>query len=141
MDIKLLPLTKNDTDMTKVKEIHNEPSIAKYISISDAYFDYVTNTKNVVYYKINVDGKIVGGVHCEISDCIMHISICIMTEYQNRGLGFLAVKILISMFCDSVTKICVSIDESNLYSQKLFERLGFKKTNKEEELIEYCLFI
>ena len=39
--------------------MHNSPSIAKYISISDQYFDYVTGSEGVVYYKITADGVLI----------------------------------------------------------------------------------
>lgn len=141
MEIKLIPLRKNDKDMVMIKAMHNESSISKYISISEMYFNYVTNTENVVYYKIIVDGRLVGGIHSEVLNDIMDISICILPEYQKQGFASFAMKKLIASIPQSISKIQVSIDETNVASIRLFEHLGFKKDRQEEELIDYIYIL
>ena len=47
---------EDDADVSKLVEIYQAPEIARYLSISDNYFHYVTNNKNVHFlgYKQNV---------------------------------------------------------------------------------------
>ncbi len=137
MEILLTPLDKNDIDMVNIKAMHSEPTILKYISISEMYFDYVTNTENVVYYKIFINSKLIGGIHSEILNDIMNISICILPEYRKQKFASLAIEKLIASVKNSISKIQVSIDETNVASIKLFEHLGFKKDKQEDELIDY----
>ena len=85
MNIELMPLLPFDRDLTELIRIHSEPSAAKYISISDDYFTYVVNTKDVVYYKILVDDKAVGGIHCEHSGSTLYLSICVDEEHRRLG--------------------------------------------------------
>lgn len=72
-----MPLTVTDKDSTRIMQIHNQPSVKKYIKISEQYFDYITTTEGVVYYKIIVDDLVVGGIHTETSNNVMFLSICI----------------------------------------------------------------
>ena len=115
--------------------IHSMPSVAKFISISDNYFDYVTSTNGVFYYKIYCDGVLTGGIHCEINNGIMFLSICIDEKYRRNGI---AKKSLNQLFLKQTTDIDfieVSIDDSNIASLSLFQKLGFLQTGKEDELI------
>ena len=48
MNIELIPLLHEDKDITDLMRIHASPSVAKYIHISENYFDYVTNTDKVI---------------------------------------------------------------------------------------------
>ena len=40
----------DDIDITYLVGIYKMPEIARYLSISDNYFHYVTNTENVYFY-------------------------------------------------------------------------------------------
>ena len=40
-------LIENDTDISQLITIYQMPEIARYLSISDNYFHYVTNSENV----------------------------------------------------------------------------------------------
>ena len=50
---------ENDVDAPRLAEIYREPKIARYLSISDNYFHYVTNNKNVHFYKVYKNGKMI----------------------------------------------------------------------------------
>ncbi len=58
MAVLLIPLEQSDSEISIAREMHDEPTIAKYISISDNYFDYVTHSPNVVYTKIKIDNQL-----------------------------------------------------------------------------------
>lgn len=136
MNINLIPLNPKDRDIINLMLIHNSPSVAKYISVSDRYFDYVTSTDGVVYYKVLCDNILAGGLHCEHSDGIMFISICIDEKYRRHGIAEAALNQLFLMQTDDVNVIEVSIDETNLPSLFLFKKLGFSQIGKENELIK-----
>lgn len=141
MDLMLVPLAKDDPEIGIVKEMHEEPTVSKYVSVSEDYFDYVTNTENVVYFKIKLQGELVGGIHTEISDTVLYLSICIQPWYRKRGVATSALKQLIPLLPHTVENIQVSIDETNFPSIRLFERLGFTRAGQEDGLVDYILRI
>ena len=115
--------------------IHTSPSVAKYISISENYFDYVTNTDGAIYYKIIWNGILAGGVHCEYADGTMFMSVCVDELYRRRGIAEAALNQLFLTLTSDVDVIEVSIEETNVPSLLLFQKLGFLKIGKEDELI------
>lgn len=139
MDIALVPLEKNDPEIGLVRKMHDEPTVSKYISISDQYFDYVTGTENVVYLKIESHDELIGGIHSETAGTVLYLSICIREQYRKKGFATAALRRFISLVPDPVERIQVSIEETNVPSIRLFEGLGFSETAREEELIDYIL--
>jgi len=127
-----------DKDVLLIKEIHLKPEIKKYISISENYFNYVTNTENVYFYKVYVDKTLVGTIHLEKHDNILYMDILIFPEFQNSGLG---TKVIIDIKNDifnlDFKKIEVSIDQSNIPSLRFFEKLSFNLVSQEDELKNY----
>ena len=137
MKIKLVPLKQDDPDLDDLIRIHNEPSVSSYISISDNYFNYVTKTKNVCFYKIITDGILSGGIHSEIHSKTMYLSICVDEKYRRLGIAEKALKIIISIIPSAVKTIEVSIEETNMPSIELFQELGFQVSGQEDELVTY----
>ncbi len=119
--------------------MHDEPTVSKYISVSDDYFDYVTSAEGVVYFKIKLHDEFVGGIHSEIAGTVLYLSICIQPQYRRRGFAASALKKFIANVPQTVEKIQISIDETNFPSTRLFESLGFSKIGREGELIDYVL--
>ena len=64
-------LERNDSDIVILRELHNEPSVKKWLSIGDNYFEYCTSTQNVQYIKIFLLGVIIGGIHLERDNDIL----------------------------------------------------------------------
>ena len=137
MNIELIPLHSKDKDIKDLMRIHASQSVAKYISISDNYFDYVTNTNGVIYYKILWNGILVGGIHCEYVNRKLFISICIDEKYHRHGIAEVALNKLLDN-ANNVDTVEVSIDETNMSSLLLFQKLGFSQIGKEDELIILC---
>ena len=135
MNIELVPLLPKDKDIADLMPIHTSPSVAKYISISENYFDYVTNTDGVIYYKIVCNNALAGGIHCECANGTMFISICIDVIYRRQGIAEAALNQLFLSQADDVNVIEVSIDGTNVPSLLLFQKLGFSQIGKEDELI------
>lgn len=128
----------DDEDIYKIKLIHQIPQISQYISISDNYFHYVTSTKNVYFYKIYYDDKLVGTTHIEKQQNILYMDILVFPEFQGNGIGTkIVTDIQNDIFKLGYDKIEVSIDEKNIPSIRLFEKTGFVFVSKEDELKNY----
>ena len=138
MKITIERLLSKDKDIERLYSIHVQKSVARYVSISENYFDYVTGTEGVYYYKIIADGVLVGGIHCEMDGELLYLGICIDEKHRRLGMAEAALRQLFSLLPDNLKKIEVSIEETNKPSLALFEKIGFVRTNKEDELITYC---
>ena len=141
MKIKLVQLTKSDPDLDDLIRIHNEPSVSRYISISDYYFNYVIETENVCYYKIITDGILAGGIHSEIHSETMYLSICVDEKYRRFGIAEKSLKKFFSIMPSYIKKLEASIEETNIPSVLLFQKLGFQMSERDNELITYRKFI
>ena len=136
--IELVPLKCSDSDLDTLIGIHQEPSVSRFISISDDYFNYVTETEGVCYYKIMTDGVLTGGIHSEINDKTIYLSVCIDEKYRRLGIAEESLKKLFSILPSVVNTIEVSIEEANIPSVRLFQKLGFQFSERDHELITYC---
>lgn len=136
MNITLIPLESLDNDLIDLMRIHSSSSVAKYISISDSYFEYVTNSEDVAYYKIFANDMLVGGIHCEINNGTMYLSICIDELYRRRGIAETAIKKLLLMLPNDIEDVEVNIENTNTPSLSLFKKIGFAIIGKEDELIK-----
>ena len=131
-------VSQEDKDIFLINEIHSKPEIKKYISIGDNYFNYVTTTENVFFYKVYKEQNLVGTIHLEKNDYIIYMDILIFPEFQKSGLGTKVINdIKDDIFNLSFKKIKVSIDENNIPSLRLFEKAGFKFVSQEDELKNY----
>ncbi len=139
MRLTLTRQTQNDSQTDILRQIHSDPTVSRYISISDNYFEYVTGSENASYYKICFNNELIGGIHSEIDEAVLYLSICIQARHRGKGLATAALKKFISLVPDTVQKIKVSIDETNMPSVKLFEGLGFSKGVQDGELVDYNL--
>lgn len=128
-------VSKNDADISLLTEIYKSPEISRYLSIGDNYFDYVTNTENVYYYKI-YDGVMIGSLHIEQYSDVLSMALLIFPKFQKSGYGTQIVKdIQEDIFNLKYDKISVSVDKKNVASLSLFKRSGFTATAEEQELI------
>ena len=126
----------NDEHIPLIKEIHDKPEVSKYINISDNYFNYVTTTEKVYFYKVFNKDVIIGTIHLEIYSENLYMDILVFPEFQRLGYG---TKIL----SDIKRKVLgleykaieVAVDENNIASLRLFENAGFVTISKEDELI------
>ncbi len=137
MKIKIVPLKQNDPDLDDLIQIHNEPSVSRYISISDNYFNYVTETEGVCYYKIMADGILAGGIHSEIHGKTMYLSVCVAEKHRRFGIAEQSLNKLFSILSTAVKTTEVSIEETNIPSIRLFQKLGFQLAERDNELITY----
>ena len=139
MNYQLLT-NQNDAHIPRILSAYKTPSVAPFISINEAnYWEYVTNTENVWFYKICEDGCIVATIHLELNKRVLYMDVVVFPEYQKRGI---AKKILRDIQNGKLgidfAKIQVSIDERNNASIRLFENAGFSCVGKDEELLEYA---
>lgn len=131
-------LTEDDSNIPHLLQIYQQPNVSQFISISDSYFHYVTNTPNVYFYKVYEKEKLIGAIHLEKNENLLYMDILIFPEFQKMGFATRVIKdIQNDIFGLNYDRIEISIDESNIASLKLFENAGFTFVSKEVELLNY----
>ena len=129
---------EDDADVSKLVEIYQVPEIARYLSISDNYFHYVTNNENVHFYKVYKNGEMIGTTHLEQQGIVLFMDVLVFPKFQRAGLGASIVKdIQDDIFELGYKSIEISIDEANTASLRLFGNAGFVFTSKEDELLNF----
>ena len=129
---------EDDADVSKLVEIYQAPEIARYLSISDNYFHYVTNNQNVQFYKVYKNGELIGTTHLEQQETVLFMDVLVFPKFQRAGLGTSIVKdIQDDIFELGYKSIEISIDEENIGSLRLFEKAGFAFVSKEAELLNF----
>ncbi|MBR6426697.1 MAG: GNAT family N-acetyltransferase [Clostridia bacterium] len=141
MLIELVPLKPGDPDLDELLRIHQEPSVSRFISISDNYFNYVTETEDVCYYKIITNERLAGGLHSEIHSETVYLSICVDEKYRRLGIAEKSLKKFFSIMPSYIKTIEASIEETNIPSVLLFQKLGFQVSEQDNELITYRKFV
>ena len=131
-------LTEDDSNIPHLLQIYQQPNVSQFISISDSYFHYVTNTPNVYFYKVYEKEKLIGAIHLEKNENLLYMDVLIFPEFQKMGFATRVIKdIQNDIFGLNYDRIEISIDESNIASLKLFENAGFTFVSKEAELLNY----
>ena len=129
---------EDDTDIPELITIYQIPEIAQYISIGNNYFRYVTNSEEVYFYKVYENNKLIGTTHLERQESVLFMAILVFPKFQRMGFGAQIVKdIQNDIFGLDFDRIEISIDKTNSASLKLFEKAGFIRTLKEDELINF----
>lgn len=129
----------NDTDILQLCRVMDLANVSRFISYDkEKYWQYVTSTNSVFYYKVYKRNSFVGAIHLEINDKILYMSILVFPEYQNQKIGTSIIKdIQDKKLPIDFERIEVSIDEANVASIRLFEKMNFKLFSKEKELLIY----
>ena len=129
----------DDADIARILAVYDLPKIARYIAIGEQYFDYVTGHETVYFYKIFDENALIGTIHLELQEDTMFLSVVVFPQHQNAGYG---TKILTDIQKDvfglGYKRIEVSIDETNIASIRLFEKVGFTFVSQEDELRNYA---
>ncbi len=129
---------EDDADVSKLVEIYQAPEIARYLSISDNYFHYVTNNQNVHFYKVYKNDELIGTTHLEQQETVLFMAVLVFPKFQRAGLGASIVKdVQDDIFELGYKSIEISIDEENIGSLRLFEKAGFAFVSKEAELLNF----
>ena len=145
-EIKFRRCLDNEDDMKLIFDWSNDEEVRKN-SFSSEKIKFEDH-KNWFQKKINeadyyilfflVDGKETGLVRLAVSDNVGTISYQISREYRGKGLGKLMLELLESYVLENniASNLYGEVKEENISSQRIFERLGYKKT-VEENKIEY----
>ena len=128
-----------DPDIPRLIRVHTLPEISRFISINEnKYFKFVVKNENVFYYKIFDNDNLIGSVHCEFADETMYLSLLVFPEYQNNGYGTKILEDIINCTLPLEFKnIEVAINDDNIPSVRLFEKVGFVRTSVNGGLITY----
>lgn len=143
MKLEYVHLTdKSDKDIPYLLSVYQLPEISRFISIDKSnYFAYVTENENVYFYKVYSNGDLVAAIHIESSDKSLYMDIVVIPQYQHKGLATAIVTDIQSGVLQiDFEHIEISIDESNVASRKLFEKMGFVVVSKEDELVNYIYY-
>ena len=129
----------NDIDILQLCCVMDLPNISRFISYDkEKYWQYVTSTNSVFYYKVYKRNSLVGAIHLEVNDKILYMSILVFPEYQNQKIGSDIIRdIQDRKLPIDFERIEVSIDKTNIASIRLFEKMNFKLFAKEKELFTY----
>ena len=129
----------NDAAIPQILSVYRHPSVARFISIDEQhYWDYVTSTECVSFYKVYKENCLVAATHLELDGDVLYMDLVVFPAYQKMGIASEILRdiqrgILVSDF----RNIHVSIDERNTASLKLFENAGFVCVGRDDELLEY----
>lgn len=127
-----------DTDITGLDRCHHLKEIEKYFKVSDNFFNYVLQNKDVFYYKIKTNENLVGAVQIERNALTIFLAIWIKPEFQHKGIATRVLKDIIDEKFDiTYNKIIVAIEKINFFSIKLFQKVGFKEDKTEDDLIYF----
>lgn len=140
MNLDYVMLTSEvDKDIPYLLSLYKHSEISRFISIDGSnYFSYVTNSPNVTFYKVYINGVLVATLHIESYKPTLYLSILVVPQYQHNGIGTRIIHdIQQGVLPIEFQRIKISIDESNVSSKKLFEKTGFVFTSKEDELLNY----
>lgn len=131
-------LSEDDADISQLMHIYKSPDVSRYLSISDNYFHYVTNTENVHFYKVYENNKLIGSMNFEKQGNLLFMDILVFPGFQRKGFGTKIIKdIKNDIFKFNYERIEIFIDERNLASIKLFENAGFTFVSKDDELMKF----
>ena len=129
----------DDGDIPYILSVYMLPSVSRFVSIDEErYWQYVTSTENVCFFKVFESNQLVATVHTERFGHLMYMSIVVFPKYQNNRIGTRILNdIQTGKLGTAFEKIQVSIDRNNIPSIKLFEAAGFVQTAEDGELLEY----
>lgn len=133
-------LFEHDSDISSLSKIYQMPKVKKYISISENYWHYISNTDNVYFYKIYENNTLIGAIHLEKQNHTLFMDILVFPDYQRLGFGTKTVKdIQNDIFNLQYNDIQISIDKTNTASIKLFENAEFEYLSQDNELLN-CIY-
>ena len=138
MDYRRMTLPE-DEEVPLLNAILRSSEVARYLSIdSENYWNYVTSTEGVGYFKAYDGGQLVGALHLEVSGRTLFLSIMVAPKAQRRGYATAMLRDVQSgRFPVDFDEISVSIDVGNLASVALFTKMGFTPVSSDGELRNY----
>lgn len=130
---------QDDEDIPLILSAYRHPSVSRFIHIDENhYWEYVTTSANVYFYKVYRGGRLAAAVHCELEARVLYMDIVVFPEYQRHGIASeVLTDIQKGRLGFDFDKIQVAIDENNVASRKLFETADFRCISQEDELLLY----
>lgn len=138
-DIVLIPYYRNDEESLPW---YQDPDVCKQVDNIDhvydidrlhAMYDFLSSNGNCYY--IEYQGKLVGDVSLRNN---AELAIVICKEYQNKHIGRRCILDMIELAKEKgMDKVKANIYSFNTQSQRMFQSVGFVKT--EEEWFEYSI--
>ena len=138
-DVVLIPYYRNDEesfpwyqDQDVCKQVDNIDHVYDIDTLHEMY-DFLSSRGNCYY--IQYQGKLVGDVSLRDN---AELAIVICKEYQNKHIGRKCILDMIALAKEKgMDKIKANIYSFNTQSQRMFQSVGFVKTD--DEWFEYCI--
>lgn len=133
-DLQLLFNCKNDP--TVLKSVFNTKIVT--LDKHTKWFSSARENPDIKIYILEEDDNRLGQVRINIADSIALIEYCIDEKFRGKGYG----KKIISLLeeeCQKINQVALlkaEVKKDNPASQKVFESLGYDKTQK-EDFVEY----
>lgn len=129
----------DDPDIPSLAAAMRLPEIARFIHIDEQNFwNYVTSSENVFYYKVYDHGCLSAALHAEISDGTLYPALMVLPQYQRQGI---AAAILRDLQTGSLplefSQIEATVDAANAASIALFEKMNFACVSDTDGLRTY----
>ena len=132
-EIKLIPYYRNDgaslswyQDLGVCKQVDNRDEPYD-IDLLHSMYDYLSSHGNCYY--IEYKGKLVGDVSLRDN---AEIAIVVCKEYQNQHIGRRCIREMLTLAAEkSMNTVKANIYSFNEQSRRMFESLGFYKTEEE----------
>lgn len=128
-----------DCDIPQILSVMRLPEVSRYLSIDEQnYWKYVTTAEDVFFFKVYDRDRLVATTHCEVADGTLYMDILVFPAFQRQGIAAAILSDIQNRVLPlSFDRIEVSIDETNIPSIRLFEKMGFSFASKEDELLNY----
>ncbi len=139
MEFELIPLERSDPDLARLKDLHHQSSIARYVRLSETAFTLLTETEGVLCFKIKSGPLLLGGLRCQLIGDTLFLTICIGEGFRRRGIASAALKALAGSLPDGIRRMEASVDAENTPSLRLFEKLCFQRCGWAEGQLTYRL--
>ena len=139
-DLTIQFIKATETDAEKFVEVQNKAFYLDYVKYGSCpgygrtAQSLAESMKRNVAFKIVADGEIVGKISATKNErCNCHLDcLCVIPEYENRGIGQQAVAFIEKQFPDAV-KWSLETPSDKLQNHIFYEKCGYKSTAKTME--------
>ena len=129
-------------DMMPLYRWINEPSVransfrSEIISLEEhqRWFQKALDDPNVSIFIMMLDAQPIGQVRLTLDDNIQLIDYSIDVEHRKHGFGTLILS-MVEQHCDQTLPLVGKVRLTNVASQKVFEKLGYERTEAPDHFI------
>ena len=141
-------ITASEDDAEKFVEVQNKSFYSDYLKYGmcpgygRSSEDMIESMKNNIAFKIIADKEVVGKISVkQIKPDEYHVNcLCIIPEYENKGIGQKAIALLEKQFCE-IKKWSLETPADKLRNHYFYKKCGYKIVDKMMEgTVELVVF-